>query len=85
MKDGKKLIYATKKIYVVLREVANAVSSSTMGWNKFLKNNVLYSLYTLSGGRQADLYFDWLSLDNLTNHYKELPGACQRADKMAGL
>ena len=40
MKDGKKLIYATKKIYVVLREVANAVSSSTMGWNKFLKNNL---------------------------------------------
>ena len=37
MKDGKKLIYATKKIYVVLREVANAVSSSTMGWDKFLK------------------------------------------------
>ena len=31
MKDGKKLIYATKKIYVVLREVANAASSSTMG------------------------------------------------------
>ena len=41
MKDGKKLIYATKKIYVVLREVANAASSSTMCWSQFLKKKLL--------------------------------------------